>query len=84
MEGSNRVEPLMKSEDELKRGPFSVRAGALSKKLVGLRNRSRKRVKRVKVLLTLEESYFCCFLDGFAAAFAVKNPSLLLEMRWWW
>mgnify|MGYP003702538473 CR=1 FL=1 len=49
MEGSNRVEPLMISEDELKSWQFSVRAGAGIKKEVGLRNISRKRFKRVKV-----------------------------------
>ena len=32
MEGSNRVEPLMRSEDELKIWPFSVKAEAQHKK----------------------------------------------------
>ena len=38
MGGSNRVEPLRKSEKELKRRPLSVRAGAQNSKHIWLRN----------------------------------------------
>ena len=38
MEGSNRVEPLMKQENELKIRPFSVLVGAQINKHVWLRN----------------------------------------------
>ena len=38
MGGSNRVEPLRKSENELKIRPLSVRAGAQNNNHVWLRN----------------------------------------------
>ena len=58
MEGSNRVEPLMKSEDELKIRPLSVMAGAQSKKHRRLINRSRKRVKEEKCHSPLKTKAF--------------------------
>ena len=42
MEGSNRVEPVMRHENELKIRPLSVMAGAQSKKNRWLRNDAKK------------------------------------------
>ena len=48
MGGSNRVEPLRKSENELKTRPLSVMAGAQSKKHIRLRKVAKISPKRVK------------------------------------
>ena len=57
MGGSNRVEPLRKSEKELKRRPLSVRAGAQNSKHVWLRNVA-KISSKGEMVLTLEDKSF--------------------------
>ena len=54
MGGSNRVEPLRKSEKELKRRPLSFMAGAQSKKHIWLRNDTKNKLKKGESGLTLE------------------------------
>ena len=54
MGGSNRVEPLRKSEKELKRRPLSVMAGAQSKEHIWLRKDTKISSKKGKIPLTLE------------------------------
>ena len=58
MEGSNRVEPLMKSEDELKRGSLSVLVGAKMYKKKRLRNIAKKSSKKRKWQLTFGDKSF--------------------------
>ena len=58
MRGSNRVEPLRKSENELKKRPPSVMAGAQNNKHKELRYRPKKMHKRGKMGLTLVEPIF--------------------------
>ena len=58
MEGSNRVEPLNKDENELKRRPLSVLVGAQNSEQVRLRNEARKWCKRGDLRLTLEDKSF--------------------------
>ena len=58
MEGSNRVEPLMRHENELKIRPLSVMAGAQSKKHRLLRNIAKKSSKKGKWQLTLGDKSF--------------------------
>ena len=48
MEDSNRVEPLMRHENELKSRPLSVMAGAQMYKKERLRNVARNELKRGK------------------------------------
>ena len=45
MEGSNRVEPLNKDENELKRGPLSVLVRAQNSVEIGLRKEAKSGVK---------------------------------------
>mgnify|MGYP003703351477 CR=1 FL=1 len=58
MEGSNRIEPLRKSENELKRRPLSVMTGAQSKNHRWLRNVAKKSSKKGKWQLTLGDKSF--------------------------
>ena len=55
MGGSNRVEPLRKSEKDLKRTPLSVRARAQKNKHIWLINGARNGPKKGKMQLTLED-----------------------------
>ena len=58
MEGSNRVEPLMRHENELKRRPYSVMAGAQMYKKERLGNIAKKSSKKRKWQLTLGDKSF--------------------------
>ena len=58
MEGSNRVEPLMRHENGLKKRVLSVLVGALMYKKERLRNITKKSSKKREWQLTLGDKSF--------------------------
>ena len=82
MEGSNRVEPLNKDENELKRGPLSVGVGAQHNKQIGLRFEAKMSSKEGEVYLPLKIKTLVALCLMKVASKLLKNPSLLLEWSW--
>ena len=72
MEGSNRVEPLMRQENELKKMTFSVLVGAQINKHVWLTNGARNGPKRGKCYSPLKTT-------AIVASWTTFNDSKLLE-----
>ena len=68
MEGSNRVEPLMRHENELKKMTFSVLVGAQLFKKERLRNDAKMSSKRGKVNLPLKTNTFVASWTKFVAS----------------
>ena len=68
MEGSNRVEPLMRHENELKIMIFPVLVGAQMYKKERLRNVAKNELKRGKVDLPLKINSFVASWANFVAS----------------
>ena len=88
MEGSNRVEPLMRHENELKIRLLSVMAGAQSKKHRGITKDTRNGPKRVKCNSPLKTKAFVASWTKFVASKLLEFLPLLLKWsgggRAWW
>ena len=79
MGASNSVEPLSKSEKELKRRLLSVRAGAQNSEHVWLINGARNGPKRGKVYLPLKTNTFVASWTRFDDSKLLESLPLLLE-----
>lgn len=83
MGGSNSVEPLSKSEKELKIRPLSVRAGAQNSKHVWLTNDTRNGPKTREMKLTLEDKPLATLgLRNGAYKLLESSPSCW-KWKWW-
>ena len=78
---SNSVEPLSKSEKELKIRPLSVRAGAQNSKHVWLTNDTRNGPKKGEMKLTLEDKPVDASWREKRCLLAAGKLSNLLEME---
>ena len=79
MGASNSVEPLSKSEKELKIRPLSVRAGAQNSKHVWLINGARNGPKRGKCYSPLTTNTFVASWTRFDDSKLLESLPLLLE-----
>ena len=79
MEGSNRVEPLMKQENELKTMTFSVLVGAQISKHVWLINGARNGPKKGKCYSPLKTNAFVASWTNFDDFKLLEFLPLLLK-----
>ena len=79
MGGSTSVEPLSKSEKELKTRPLSVRAGAQNSKHVWLTNGARNGPKRGKCYSPLKTNVFVASWTNFDDFKLLEFLPLLLK-----